>query len=548
MTGATARVRVDGADAGACAAVEVPPGGRARHRAGDRRGPVVRGRSPAGSSWRRCWAPRDRHPLRPRPARPARRRRAAAGRCAAAGRRRHRWTRRRPRGCRALGTRMGDSRRRPSGSSSASARAPTGSPTRRVDALLGSTYTVEPDEQPGRRPADRCRPDPRGDRRTAERGHRARGVQVPADGQPLVFLADHPTTGGYPVIGVVDAVDLRCSRRRVRATTVRLPWTSTLISAKASARWRLGDDEALLDMVTSANVACGFHAGDPATMRRVCARGGGPGRRGRRPGGLPRPGRVRPPADRLRPRRAARRVLLPDRRAGRRSAGSPATAVRYVKPHGALYNTAAVDEVQASAVVAAVGTTTGRCRCCASRARCWPGSRPRPGLRVVGEGFADRGYRPDGRLVPRSAARRAGRRPTRGGGRARGADGRRAAWSSRVDGAVVPAPVESICVHGDTPGAVALARRCARRWATPGCAGAVRRVAGRSASPRSPLPLSPRRGRGGPAGGGRRRRRSTRDRDAPVLPGEVAGGVLGVGVAGGRLRDDLQDAARDVAR
>ena len=50
-------------------------------------------------------------------------------------------------------------------------------------------------------------------------------VQVPADGQPLVFLADHPTTGGYPVIGVVDDADLPCSRRPGRGLRVTVPWT-----------------------------------------------------------------------------------------------------------------------------------------------------------------------------------------------------------------------------------------------------------------------------------------------------------------------------------
>src|SRR5215470_10056807 len=85
--------------------------------------------------------------------------------------------------------------------------------------------------------------------------------------------------------------------------------------------WRLGEDDALLDVLTSANVACGFHAGDPTTMRRVCLAA------------------------------AERGVAIGALDAFARLAG---TRVRYVKPHGALYNTAVADENQAAAVVAAV--------------------------------------------------------------------------------------------------------------------------------------------------------------------------------------------------
>ena len=81
--------------------------------------------------------------------------------------------------------------------------------------------------------------------------------------------------------------------------------------------WRLGDDEALLTVVTSANIACGFHAGDPLTIRRAL-RGRGRARGGhRRPGLLPRPGRLRPPGDGRAAGRADRRGAVPDRRAGR---------------------------------------------------------------------------------------------------------------------------------------------------------------------------------------------------------------------------------------
>ena len=100
--------------------------------------------------------------------------------------------------------------------------------------------------------------------------------------------------------------------------------------------WRLGDDDALLDIVTSANVACGFHAGDPSIMRRVCARAAAGGRRRRRPGVLPRPGRVRPPLPRRRAGGAGRRRALPARRAGRDRAGRRRPGVLRQAARGAV--------------------------------------------------------------------------------------------------------------------------------------------------------------------------------------------------------------------
>ena len=160
--------------------------------------------------------------------------------------------------------------------------------------------------------------------------------------------------------------------------------------------WRLGDDDALLDLVTSANVACGFHAGDAATMRRVCAAAA---QRGVAVGAqvgyrdLAGFGRRRIEYDLGELRDEVRYQI------GALTAFGP---VRYVKPHGALYNTAAVDAGQASAVVDAA-------RSFGLPVLCQPGSAlavaaAAAGLRVVAEGFADRAYLPDGRLVPRSAS------------------------------------------------------------------------------------------------------------------------------------------------
>ena len=221
-------------------------------------------------------------------------------------------------------------------------------------------------------------------------------------------------------------------------------------------RWRLGDDEALLDIVTSANVACGFHAGDPSTMHRICvaavrrgvAIGAQVGYRDLAGFGRRRidyePGELR---DDILYQIGALEAFC--RIAGDR--------VRYVKPHGALYNTAAVDEGQAGAVVAAV-----RAYDRGLPLLCQPDSvlarqAAAAGLPVVGEGFADRGYRPDGTLMPRSEPGAVLHDPDAVVARAV-----RMAVEQVVeigDGRLVPVPVDSICVHGDTPGAVDLAAR-----------------------------------------------------------------------------------------
>jgi UPF0271 protein len=220
--------------------------------------------------------------------------------------------------------------------------------------------------------------------------------------------------------------------------------------------WRLGDDEALLDVVTSANVACGFHAGDPATMRRICLAAA---ERGVTVGAqvayrdLAGFGRRRIEYDfaELRDDLIYQMAALDGfcRLAG--------TTVRYVKPHGALYNAAATDEAQAGAVIAAVADF-GR----GLPVLCQPGSvlaqlAVGAGCRVVGEGFADRGYLADGRLVPRSAPEALVTSAEEVAGRV--VSMARQHQVAAVDGTVVPCPVESICVHGDTPGAVAIARR-----------------------------------------------------------------------------------------
>lgn len=218
--------------------------------------------------------------------------------------------------------------------------------------------------------------------------------------------------------------------------------------------WALGDDAALLDVITSANVACGFHAGDPSTMRTVCTAAAERGVRvgaqvgyrdlagfGRR--------RIEYAFGELRDDVLYQIAALDG------FCGVAGIRVSYVKPHGALYNTACVDEGQAAAVVAAVADYDASlpvlCLPDSVLAQLGTGA----GLDVVGEGFADRAYLPSGRLVPRTEP---GSVLTDVGEVvARAVRMASAGEVVAADGTVVPCRVESICVHGDTPGAVELA-------------------------------------------------------------------------------------------
>jgi len=212
----------------------------------------------------------------------------------------------------------------------------------------------------------------------------------------------------------------------------------TQIDLNADLGEGITEDDALLDIVSSANVACGFHAGDAAIMRRVCA---GAARRGVRIGaqvsyddfeGFGRRD-MDPPSDRL-----AADVLY--------QIGALAAfgEVAYVKPHGALYNRVVHDERQARAVVEAVKAWRTKLPLMGL-----PGSRvlalaKEAGLATIEEGFADRAYTPEGRLVPRSQPGAVIHDP---------ADAARRAVALARSGTV-----RSLCVHGDTPGAVTMAR------------------------------------------------------------------------------------------
>jgi 5-oxoprolinase (ATP-hydrolysing) subunit A len=219
--------------------------------------------------------------------------------------------------------------------------------------------------------------------------------------------------------------------------------------------WRLGDDEALLGIVTSANIACGFHAGDPLTIRRACA---GAVANGvsigaqvsyRDLAGFGRREMIVPP-DELTAEVLYQIAALDG------IARTEGGKVRYVKPHGALYNRCVRDPVQAAAIAAAVSAYDpglplltlpgGEAARVAADA----------GLTVVAEAFADRSYRADGTLVPRGQPGAVITDPAMVAARAASMATSHTVQS--VDGREVPAPFRSVCVHGDTPGAVTLAR------------------------------------------------------------------------------------------
>lgn len=231
--------------------------------------------------------------------------------------------------------------------------------------------------------------------------------------------------------------------------------------------WRMGDDATMLGIVTSANVACGFHAGDPAgileTLRAAAQRGVAVGAHVAYPDLV---GFGRRNMDPTSQELVADVIYQIGALQG--LAAAAGTRVRYVKPHGALYNTIAQDERQANDVITAllaVDPSVTLMALAGSPLIGWARAR---GLRVVAEAFADRAYNDDGSLVSR-------RLP---GAVLHDAD----AIAERmlclvqtgevesITGRSVPVQADSICVHGDSPGAVEMARRIRARLEQAGVA------------------------------------------------------------------------------
>jgi len=218
--------------------------------------------------------------------------------------------------------------------------------------------------------------------------------------------------------------------------------------------WTFGDDEAIIASVSSVNVACGFHAGDPSTMRATCAAAAAAGVTvGAHPGYRDLAGFGRRFID-MAPDQLTDELIY-QVGALRSLARVAGTTVSYVKPHGALYNTIVHHPEQARAVVDAIVSLDPSLPVMVLPNSVIERTARAAGLRTVSEAFADRAYNPDGTLVSRSrpgavlhdigavtdhVLRLAVDRQIRA-----------------VDGSLIDVDAESICLHGDTPGAVAMA-------------------------------------------------------------------------------------------
>ncbi len=224
--------------------------------------------------------------------------------------------------------------------------------------------------------------------------------------------------------------------------------------------WRLADDEAMLDLITSANVACGFHAGDPVGLARTCHFAANRGVQiGAQVGYRDLAGFGRRYID-VDPEDLRADVIyqVGALQALAHAAGS---AVKYVKPHGALYNTIVTDRVQARAVADAVQAVDPTLPVLGLAGSVFFEEAAGLGLRCVAEAFADRAYRPNGHLVPRREPGAVLEDPDQIAERV--ATMVRSGRVSADDGSVIPITVESICVHGDSPGAVRIAAAVRQR-------------------------------------------------------------------------------------
>lgn len=220
-------------------------------------------------------------------------------------------------------------------------------------------------------------------------------------------------------------------------------------------QWTMGDDAAILQIVSSANVACGFHAGSPAgileTLRAAKAQGVAVGAHVAYPDLV---GFGRRNMDIASDELTADVIYQIGALQG--LAQAVGTRVRYVKPHGALYNTIAHDKRQAEAVLDAIlafDASLPLVVLAGSPLLAWAQQK---GVATVSEAFADRAYHADGSLVSRrepgavlhdagQVAARMLQLITEGG-------------VESIEGVFTPIQADSICVHGDSAGALAMAQ------------------------------------------------------------------------------------------
>ena len=218
--------------------------------------------------------------------------------------------------------------------------------------------------------------------------------------------------------------------------------------------WTMGLDELLMPALTSANVACGFHAGDPGVMRQTVrlARTHGVAV-GAHPG-FPDLGGFGRREMRCAPQEVEDLVIY---QVGALAAIAHAEGVRlqHVKAHGALYNMACRDEALAGAIARATAAVDSSLMLFGLPGSALLEAGRRHGLRVAAEGFADRAYNADGSLVSRSLAGSVIHDEARVV--ARTLQMAQEGTVTAVDGSVVRLDVATVCVHGDTRGAAQLA-------------------------------------------------------------------------------------------
>ncbi|WP_024538515.1 LamB/YcsF family protein [Comamonas badia] len=231
--------------------------------------------------------------------------------------------------------------------------------------------------------------------------------------------------------------------------------------------WRMGDDAAMLAIVTSANVACGFHAGDPAgilqTLKNAAAHGVAVGAHVAYPDLV---GFGRRNMDPSSSELVADVIYQIGALQG--LAAAAGARVSYVKPHGALYNTIAHDERQGNDVVSALLAIDPRLQLLALAGSPLIARARARGLTVVAEAFADRAYNEDGTLVSRRLEGAVLHDPD-------AVAERMLQWVqtgeiTAVTGKRIRLQADSICVHGDSPGAVEMARRIRARLSAAGVA------------------------------------------------------------------------------
>jgi len=219
--------------------------------------------------------------------------------------------------------------------------------------------------------------------------------------------------------------------------------------------YQYGDDEGVMPFVSSANIACGFHAGDPAVMRntiRLARRYGVAV--GAHPGfqdlsGFGRREIHMTPAD-------VENLVAYQVGALAGIAAAEGVRLSHVKPHGALYNMAARDAAMAGAIARAVQEVGPSLVLFGLSGSELIAAGARAGLRVASEVFADRGYRPDGSLAPRGTTGAVMTEPAEVARRAVHMASKQTVTA--LDGTSVSIKADTICIHGDTPDAAALAR------------------------------------------------------------------------------------------